>query len=485
VFVIPWRDLNANGTQEFGDERLCDPQIAVEAASCRAGELTRAEFTPPVLTAVSVTPATVESGGLVQISAQLNDALSGLLRADLYHTSPTGGQTRLESRPLGGELLASVSFTHAPTVLGQNSYLLRIYDRADNTSSSSPLPVTVVDTTPPLVTVIAPVSGLMNTFTLNAFGTLTDVSALAALQWRVDGGAWRDAPPVENWAFNVTLDAGMRVLEIRAADSLGHVSTPQRLVLYQQPPFGATATFDERHLFTFGTPPLWMEDFVSGEGGAGLSGSNLQAFGAGSRATIFKEKIVPTSAIAVETECEFGREGGMAWTDASGTQWIARVRHGQAQCGPAGALVTSPSLGAVSPLRCVWRNGSISLRVSTASGVPVTLHCSTATLALSALRTMSWEVTGDREIAALSRFSIRAVYADNEYRILDFRNTFRTAWNVRWGTWPGRHYVVQVSPDLQNWIPSETVTATGILTDTLVYAGLGSQPFFVRVREEP
>lgn len=376
-------------------------------------------------------------------------------------------------------------FLHTAMEAGPHTYVLKAYDRAGNQTSSPSLPVTAVDTTPPLVVVSAPVPGAVSSETIEAFGTVGDISGVLRLQWRVDRGPWYDTSPSANWAFQAPAESGVHILELRAEDFPGNVSVPQQVVFYLRNAASPAAVFDEELRFIFGTPAFWTEDFVQGEGGAGLANFALRAYGMGSRASILREKIVPARAVAVECSCLFFNRAGMTWTDSSGTLWLARVRDGQIQCGPAAAPLTSMAPPGASRLRCEWRNGSITLRASAEEGAPVSLICPAPGLSLTDLRGMSWEVTGDIGVSALEEANIRAIYPENDYRVVSFGHYFRNAWKVQWGSWPGRRYTVQTSQDLQSWAPAGAIAASGILSDMLVYPDPGGLPFYVRVREQP
>ncbi len=155
--------------------------------------------------------------GTIEVTATASD-FNGVSKVDLYVGS-TVVQTATTS---------PYTFTWDTTTKANGSHTLRTraYDPSGNSAYSTSIPVTVsnVDTTPPAVAITAPVNGevLIGTRTISV--SATDLHGVSSVEIYVDGtliATDTTSPYSRSWNTN-TVPNGPHVLHARALDSFGN-----------------------------------------------------------------------------------------------------------------------------------------------------------------------------------------------------------------------------------------------------------------------
>ncbi len=114
---------------------------------------------------------------------------------------------------------------------GVHSWTARAYDGAGNTSTSTPIVLTVsIDTTPPIIAISSPTNGanLTTSMTLVS-GTAADPGAgssgLSVIELRVNGGNWINATGTGSWSLGLALQPCDNTIEARSRDHAGNFSS--------------------------------------------------------------------------------------------------------------------------------------------------------------------------------------------------------------------------------------------------------------------
>lgn len=125
---------------------------------------------------------------------------------------------------------------------GAHSWTARAYDAAGNSSTSSPVTLTVsIDITPPTVAVTSPTNGANLTTSPNTVsGTASDPgspsSGLNVVELRLNGGGWTNATGTTSWGRSVTLSPCGNTIEARSLDNAGNYSTIASNFVFYTPP---------------------------------------------------------------------------------------------------------------------------------------------------------------------------------------------------------------------------------------------------------
>lgn len=138
------------------------------------------------------------------------------------------------------------SFTVADN--GTHSWTARVYDAAQNVSTSAVVALTIsIDASPPIVVVTEPNNGTnLTSATTTVSGTASDPSSpssgLSTVEVRVNGGAWQTASGTTSWSRSVTLTPCPNTIEARSRDKAGNYSAIASNFVTYIPPNTAPAT---------------------------------------------------------------------------------------------------------------------------------------------------------------------------------------------------------------------------------------------------
>jgi hypothetical protein len=206
------------------------PALAGTRSTCHKG------CTPTATTVDSTAPAVAIGSpvggstvsGTVSVSGSSSDA-GGVAAVDV---SVDGGGWQRASGT------TSWSWSWGTTGLANGSHTLtaRATDTSGNlTSTSTSVNVSnpVPDTTAPSVAVVSPASGATASGTTSVTGSAADDQGLAKVEVSVDGGPWAAASGTSSWTWSWATTAandGTHVLQARATDTSGNVSTANRSV---------------------------------------------------------------------------------------------------------------------------------------------------------------------------------------------------------------------------------------------------------------
>jgi hypothetical protein len=181
--------------------------------------LTVGDTTPPT---VSITApangATVF--GTVTVSASATD-----------NVGVVGVQFKLDGANLGAELTAApyaISWNTTVSSPGAHTLTAVARDAAGNTATSAAVSVTVADTTPPTVSIMAPAAGATVSGTITVSASATDNVGVVGVQFKLDGtnlGAEVTAAPYAI-SWNTTgATNGSHTLTAVARDAAGNTAT--------------------------------------------------------------------------------------------------------------------------------------------------------------------------------------------------------------------------------------------------------------------
>ncbi len=156
--------------------------------------------------------------GIVTLSANASDALSGVARVEFYRGTTLIGTST--TAPY------SVTWDTGPVVNGAQSLTAKAFDRAGNAATSGAISVTV-DHTAPTVSVATPAEAARVSGTVNATITATDNVGVARVELYAAGtliGSDTSSPFAVSWNTRTSAD-GSVALTAKAYDSAGNIAT--------------------------------------------------------------------------------------------------------------------------------------------------------------------------------------------------------------------------------------------------------------------
>ncbi len=211
-YTISWNTTTATG----GGHSLT--AIATDAAgntTTSTAVTVTVDNTPP--TVAITAPASGSISGTVNVTASASD-----------NVGVTSVQFKLDGANLGAPVTAApytVSW-NTITAVGSHSLTAVASDAAGNTTTSTPLSVTVLDVTPPTVSITSPAGGY-TAGTVNVTASASDNVAVATVQFKLDGAnlgaAVTTAPYTYSW--NTITYIGNHTLTAVATDTAGNTAT--------------------------------------------------------------------------------------------------------------------------------------------------------------------------------------------------------------------------------------------------------------------
>ncbi len=495
--IAVWYDANENGKIEYGDVRLFHTGIGLEVG----------DLTPPTLASLSAGPATVRPGQQVTLSATVRDSGgSGLTGVYFYRSvgeiSPISWQI-VAYRPASGDGPVTVTAQDIPFAEGRYWYEMEAVDAANNrTRLRVPTTVraTIPDLAPPTVQWTAPANGstVAGGF-ITVAGQASDDRGVAFVRYRLNGGAWVQTSAF--WSANIHLVPGSNVLEAVATDQAGKQSAVAKLHLYFPGSPSDPSVFDEQFGFDGDeVPPRWQLQVSGPPEQNGVIGGRLEAAGGGT-AAIQANKMVPGWARAVELRFAPGEGAGMWWKDNQSRTWRVALRSnflGQhtVEVGFDSTLqqipVPAPPWGgAVNRIRTLWRDGSIDFwYLAQGSTTPVVRELAFPQLRLAGMSgPMEFRAGPFGGTAVLDDVQLRALRQEDLFAIhfLDARpGAPGQSSKVRWASFAGRNYAVEISPGLSagSWSEVTRTTGDGLVAERNFPMPAGPRRF-VRIRELP
>ncbi|MCX6873709.1 MAG: choice-of-anchor D domain-containing protein, partial [Verrucomicrobia bacterium] len=180
--------------------------------------------------ALTVAPLNVNSadtmGANLAVKLRLYDANGGLLQeAD----DPSGLAATLTRTLVTGTYYLTVE----GAARGTAATGFTKYGSLGQYTVSGSLAAVASDAVPPTVAITSPGGGTTDVPGLTVAGTADDNVAVAAVEVRLNGGAWVATAGTRNWSLAVTLAAGANLIDARARDTAGNLSaTATRTITY-------------------------------------------------------------------------------------------------------------------------------------------------------------------------------------------------------------------------------------------------------------
>ncbi|OYT39066.1 MAG: hypothetical protein B6U86_05700 [Candidatus Altiarchaeales archaeon ex4484_43] len=127
-----------------------------------------------------------------------------------------------------------------------NQITARAVDLAGNVRTSSIWVIKqLADSTDPVITVLYPSDGMHTpNWNITAYGTASDDSGVAKVEYRVNGGNWWRAQGTDNWRAHVVLTRDRNTVTFRATDLAGNTSTASVTIIHDT---DIDATVDDDH----------------------------------------------------------------------------------------------------------------------------------------------------------------------------------------------------------------------------------------------
>ncbi len=178
-----------------------------------------ADDTPPVVGITS--PASGSVSGTVTVTANAS-ASDGVGVASV--------QFQLDGADLGPALTAA-PYTYSwdtTAAVGSHTLTAIAIDAVGNTATSTPVNVTVLDVTPPTVSLTAPASGASVSGTVNVTASASDNVGVTSVQFQLDGANLGAAVTASPYTFSwntTTATGGTHTLTAVASDAAGNTTT--------------------------------------------------------------------------------------------------------------------------------------------------------------------------------------------------------------------------------------------------------------------
>jgi hypothetical protein len=143
--------------------------------------------------------------------------------------------------PPGLTVMASTGYiSGTPTTAGTYSVTAKTSDGVLTASQTFTWTITVLDTTPPVVTITGPTSAATYTTsatTMSLSGTASDAVGVTQVSWVNNRGGSGTATGTTSWSVSaITLQAGSNVLTVTARDAAGNTSSDVLTVTVNAPP---------------------------------------------------------------------------------------------------------------------------------------------------------------------------------------------------------------------------------------------------------
>ncbi len=494
LVVAAYQDADGSGAIEAGDPRITQ---ASSAAAVVVGDVTL-----PNLTNLSASSATSLPNQVVQLSATASDSGgSGLTGVYFYRaigeTTPQNWQV-IAYRPATGNGPVTVTAQDAPPTEGRYWYEMEAVDAGGNRyriAAPSTLRIQIPDVAPPVAKWVQPQNGMTIGGGITVTGQATDDRAVASVYYRVNGGAWIQVfQNFNNWSVTLNFQPGSNLIETRAVDQAGKSSAIEPLYLYYRGSNSDPSVFEE--LINFDSDPLpqrWqlVTDIPAPDNG--VFNGRLQATSNNS-ALIRATKAVPSGAGAVELRFAADGDTGVYWRDNASRWWRIALKQNpnHLEIGYDGALqsVTVPvGSGQLSKIRSVWRDGRITLEfISLGQQQGATQNLSLPLLKLANLTgAMEFRAEGSSfASSAIDDIQLRALRSWDRFYIDSQTLKSGQASKLRWTSFSGRNYAVELSPTMANgsWTNLGQVLGSGLVTEYSFTMPTGPRRF-VRVRELP
>ncbi|WP_035610368.1 Ig-like domain-containing protein [Haloferula sp. BvORR071] len=493
LIVAAWQDADGSGAVESGDAKITQLGLA---AGVVVGDVTL-----PTLNNLSVSPVSALPNQAIQLSATASDS-GGSGLAGVYFYRATGEASPgvwqvVAYRPATGNGPVTLTAQDMPGTEARYWYEMEAVDLAGNRyrlAAPSTVRIQIPDLAPPVAKWQQPQNGMTIGGGITVTGEATDDRALASVYYRVNGGAWVQVfQNFNNWSFLLNPLPGSNLIETMAIDQVGKTSAIEPLYLYNPGSNGDNSVFEE--LINFDNQTLgqrWQVDpeFVID---SGIVNGRLQA-SANNSALIRATKTVPAGIQTVELR--FGADGdsGVYWRDNAFRWWRVALKQNptRLEVGFDGSLqtVSVPNgSGQLSKIRTLWRDGRIALEFYAGGQQQAT----TQTLSLPLLKlanlsgTMEFRTQGSSFSSAyIDDIQLRALRPWDRFSIDSQTLKSGQTSKVRWTSFNGRNYSIELSPTMANgaWTTLGQAFGNGLVTEYSFSMPAGPRRF-VRVRELP
>lgn len=206
------------------------------------------EATMSVMITYNATPPPDTTPPTIMIQSPSDDSEFGMDMVTISGTSSDNEDVeKVEVRIGSGswmEASGTVSWTISITLVeGANTVEARATDVNDNTAVDSITitydPMLAPDTTPPVVTINAPIDGAtLSQERATVSGTASDDRVIDKIDIKLNGGMWNRASGTTSWSLALNLDEGSNSIEVRATDGSGNTASESITVTYDpgEPP---------------------------------------------------------------------------------------------------------------------------------------------------------------------------------------------------------------------------------------------------------
>lgn len=493
--IAAWQDVNQNGAINFGDVRIRTDVLY--------GAIQVRDLAKPTFSNLSASPATINQGQQVNLSATVSDTggsgLQGVFFYRSFGENAPGGWAMIAYRPTTGNGPVTLTAQDNPWNEGRYWYQALVRDAAGNEtylSAPSTVRVQIPDLAPPVVQWQHPTNGSTINGGITVSGQATDDRGVASVQYRINNGAWAlVSSSFSQWSFFFDPVQGTNVLEARATDTAGKVSITEPLYLYYPGSEYDSTVFNERFGFDGDqVHPRWQL-FTSGNSSEnGVMNGRLQSASGGS-ATIRAQKTVPAWANAVELRFTADTGSGVEWNDNAFRTWRVRLRESPmaVEIGHTNnfqqILLNNPA-NPGAKIRTLWTDGKIHLWYLPSQAAPIiTQEISLPLLKLSNLSgrmEFQSQTNNFGTQSTLDDIQLRALRPADQFSIQSHDLKPGQTSKVRWLSFVNRNYVIEGSADLQSnsWSLLGQGTASGLITEQTFSMPTGNRRF-VRVRETP
>lgn len=492
--VAAWEDLDGSGAIELGDPRITQQTLP--------GGVVIGDLAAPVLGSLSANSATGLPNQLVQLSATASDSGgSGLAGVYFYRatgeTTPSSWQV-VAYRGATGDGPVTLTAQDTPPSEGRYWYEMEAIDVAGNrrrVAAPSTVRIQIPDLSPPVVKWLNPESGTTIPGSVTITGQATDDRTVASVYYRINGGPWIQVfQNFSYWSVLLNAERGSNLVEMRAIDQAGKSSTIEPLYLYHAGGNGDPAVFDEKISFDGDqVDPRWQLETFNPSFETGTVSGRLQSASGGS-ALIRANKTVSAQIQAVELRFSADGASGVYWKDNALRWWRIAMKQNpnRLELGYDGALQyvnLTGGTGQLSKIRTLWRDGHIDLEFfAPGQSVPLTQDIVLPLLKLANLSgTMEFRTQSESfNVSSIDDIQLRALRSWDRFAIDSPSLKPGQSSKVRWPSFNGRSYAVEISPGMASgsWSNVGQAFSNGLVTEYSFNMPAGSRRF-VRIRELP
>jgi hypothetical protein len=475
--LAAWLDWNRDGKVTKTDQQVSlysSGRVVCGLWEMRHAPVRLVDSTPPLITGFTATPAVLNAEAMVPLalSARITDGNgTGVQLVRAAYRRNGGAQTLLPllTWNVTGDLWQTT--VNMPALTGDYQVSLHAMDAHESFGTAS-TNLRIADQSPPRLTVTAPLNGRAVPTGGSIHGNAEDLSALASIEYRLDGGAWASLPVSNSWTISAPAVDGPHKLEMRATDAAGNVSPVLTHYFYVPGDPANPDTFDEVLPLDNGhVPQHWSAEFQSAPF-AGLNNQRLEASEAPHTASLYRQKTVPSWVDAVELSFRLTGYGGVQWSDLAGRHWrmtaVPVAANAQLMAGPvtnSASLNFTPGSNSMT-CRLLISNGRMECRLIRPAEPPLTLDITDPTLHLNTLTQLRWQAHGHSSVlSALDDLQIRGLRPENRFRILSTVPAVN-GWRITCTAAPGRNYRLLGAPDPAGpWLSSFPLLAEGLLLE--------------------